>query len=259
MTNPDSPQNGGVPQAPAKKISPLVWILGGIAVFILLLGGAAIIGTIGTYFLVSKAKQAGLDPDLMEQNPGLAVAKMMAAMNPEIDVVSVDDKKGVITFKEKSTGKTVTVNFEDAKQGKIRFTGDNDEEVTVETDSESGVTQLKSADGSFQMGGIVKLPSWVPAYPGANPQGTYSTQAKDSDSASIHFSTRDPLDQVAKFYESGLKGSGLKVTVNILQQDGKPASGMIGAQDDANLRNVVVTLSASNERTAVHVAFTEKK
>jgi hypothetical protein len=256
MSNPDPAQNGGMQQPPKKKISPLVWILSGIAVFILLLGGAAIIGT---YIVVNKVKQAGLDPDLMEKNPGLAVAKMMAAMNPEIDIVSVDDRKGVITFKEKSTGKTVTVNFEDAKQGKIRFTGDNDEEVTLETDSESGVAQLRSAEGSFQLGGAVKLPSWVPAYPGAKPQGTYSSQAKDSNSASIHFSTRDSLDKVAKFYEAGLKGSGLKVTTNIVQQDGKVSGGMIGAQDDANRRNVVVSLDTSDEGTGVNLVFTEKK
>ena len=256
MSSIDPAYPGGAQQPPKKKVSPLVWILGGLAVFILLLGGAAIIGT---YFVVQKAKQAGLDPDLMQKNPGLAVAKMMAAMNPDVDIVSVDDKKGVITFKEKSTGKTVTVNFEDAKHGRISFTGDNDEKVTLETDSESGVAQVKSADGTFQLGGPVALPSWVPAYPGANAQGTYSAQAKDNDSASIHFSTRDSIDKVVKFYEDGLKSTGLKVTSNVMQQDGKAAGGMIGAQDEANKRSVVVTLGTSDEGTAVNVAVTEKK
>jgi hypothetical protein len=256
MSNVDPTQNEGVKQPAKKKVSPLIWILGGVAVFLLLLGGAAIVGT---YIVVNKAKQAGLDPELMARNPALAAAKMMAAVNPEIDIVSVDDKKGLITFKEKSTGKTVTMNFEDVKQGKIRFTGDNDEQVTLETDSESGVAQLKSAEGSFQLGGAVKLPSWVPAYPGANPQGTYSSQAKDSDSASIHFSTRDSMDKVAKFYEAGLKSSGLKVTSNIMQQDGKSTGGRIGAQDDGNRRSVVITLGTSDEGTAVNLAVTDNK
>src|SRR5688500_1672226 len=53
-----STMNPGVPPPPppAKKVSPLVWILGIIAVLVLLVGGAAIVGT---YFVVQKMKQAG--------------------------------------------------------------------------------------------------------------------------------------------------------------------------------------------------------
>ena len=33
-------------------------------------------------FVVNKAKQAGLDPDLIKKNPALAAAKLAVAANP---------------------------------------------------------------------------------------------------------------------------------------------------------------------------------
>lgn len=254
--NPGNP--GGVqPQAvSAKKTNPLVWILGGLAVFLLVLGGAAIIGT---YFVVHKAKQAGLDPELMEKNPGLAVAKMMAAVNPHIDLVSVDDSRGLITFREKSSGKTVTVNLEDAKRGRISFRDESNKEVTMETDSATGTAQIKSNDGSMQLGGVVKLPSWVPQYPGSKPEGSYSAQGKDGDSASVHFTTKDSIEQVSRFYEIGLKSSGLKVTTTSMQQDGTPSSGMLTGQDEASGRSAIVTFGKSEDGTSVNLVVNAKR
>src|SRR5215813_11765721 len=68
------------PVTAARKTSPIVWILIAVAgVFVL-----GIVGVMGTtFFLVHKAKQAGLDTDLMSRNPGMAIAKMVTAFNPD--------------------------------------------------------------------------------------------------------------------------------------------------------------------------------
>ena len=71
-----------------RKTSPLVWVLVAILGLFILIG----IGVIGAgVFVMHKAKQAGLDPDLMRHNPGLAVGKLLAATNPDLEVISVDD------------------------------------------------------------------------------------------------------------------------------------------------------------------------
>ena len=255
MSSMSPPEFPNQPQK--KKVSPLVWILGIIAVLVLLVGGAAIIGT---YFVVQKVKQAGLDPELMSKNPGLAMAKIMTTANPDLDLVSVDEGKGLITIREKSTGKTTTVSFDEAKQGKITFTDDKNQKVTMNTDSATGTMEVKTADGSFQLGGGTgKIPAWVPSYPGSNPQSSYSAQSKDGDTASVHFTTKDPVDKVVKFYEGALKGAGLKVTSNIMQQDGKVAGGMLAAEDEAKSKTVMVSLGSSDEGTSVNVAYTSKK
>src|SRR5690348_5415445 len=74
--------------AQGRRINPIVWILGGIAAVILLFGAAL---TIGGIFVLHKAKQAGLDPDLWARNPGVAATKLVAAANPDAEVVSVDE------------------------------------------------------------------------------------------------------------------------------------------------------------------------
>ena len=71
---PPPPPGAGLP-AP-KKVSPVVWILGGCAVLVFL-GVAAM--TVGGLFIAHKVKQAGLDPDLMQKHPEVAVVKMIVA------------------------------------------------------------------------------------------------------------------------------------------------------------------------------------
>ena len=140
-----APQAGSVQAAPAvaRKTSPIVWIL--VAVLgLFLLGGIAVVG--GGLFLVHKAKQAGIDPELMRNNPGLATAKLLAATNPDLEVVSTDDQRGLITVRQKSTGKIMTVNFDEIKRGKITFREDGKDAVTLE------------AHGDGQGAGAASLP-----------------------------------------------------------------------------------------------------
>lgn len=242
---------------PRRKTSPLVWILVAIVGFFLLVG----IGVIGAgIFVVHKAKQAGLDPALMRDNPALAFTKLLAATNPDVEVVRVDEGKGLITLREKSTGKIVTMDFDAAKKGKITFQEDGKPPVTMETQGEgdSGGFQLKSGDGTMQFGSgsAAKVPNWVPGYPGANPTNTVSMRGKDGENGSFQFTTRDSAANVAKFYEGALKQAGFRI---VLQQTGEKGDGMIMAEDGANKRNLMVTTGAGSEGTTVNVAFGVKQ
>jgi nitrate reductase NapE component len=148
-SRPAAPPPPAAPAAPAaaapvrKKTSPLVWILVAVLGLFFLIG-VAVVGA--GFFFVHKAKQAGFDPDLMKSNPGLAITKMLTAANPDIEVVRVDDGKGLITLREKSTGKTTTVDFEAVKQGRISFTDDKGESVTFGGDGNG--FEAKSSTGA---------------------------------------------------------------------------------------------------------------
>src|SRR6187455_2979747 len=71
--------------APAKrKTSPIVWVL----VIILGIFVLGFVGVVGTgLFVYSKVRQAGVDPELFRTNPGLAVSRLIAAVNPDVEVV----------------------------------------------------------------------------------------------------------------------------------------------------------------------------
>lgn len=241
-----------------KKTSPLVWVLVAV-VGLFILVSVAVVGA--GIFVVHKAKQAGLDPDLMKNNPALAVTKMLAAANPDIEVVRVDEGRGLITLREKSSGKTTTVDFEDIKKGRISFTGEGNEAVTFEAEGEGkdGTFALKSGKETMQFGAgtDTKIPAWIPAYPGAKVEGRFSRQAADGESGAFGFTTGDSPKQVLSFYNEGLKSAGLKITSQLTQDSGDSPGGMIGAE--GGNRKVGVMVSTEDGNTSVAVTFEVKK
>ena len=88
---------------PPKKSNTIVWVLGG-------LGGCLVLVIICvaaiSFFIAHKAKQAGIDTDLLKRNPALAAAKIMVAANPDVEMVSADEGRQEITVRDKQTGKT---------------------------------------------------------------------------------------------------------------------------------------------------------
>ena len=88
------PPAGGPPAAPpasggAGKI--ILWIVGIFAgLVVLVIVAAAAVG----FFVIHKAKQAGLDPELMKKNPVLAAVKFSVAANPDVELVSSNDSLG---------------------------------------------------------------------------------------------------------------------------------------------------------------------
>ena len=250
------------PAMPVKKrTSPLVWILVALVTVFVLIGVSVIAAG---FFLVHKAKQAGLDPDLMRKNPGLAVTKMLAAVNPDIEVVRIDEGKGLITLMEKKTGKRTTVDFEAVKQGRISFKDDKGEAVTFESkgSGDSGSFQIKSSTGETFTAGAgadVQVPNWIPTYPGAKPEGKYTRHGADGDAGAFGFSTKDPVKNVLAFYSQGLKAAGLNITSQFTQEAGDSPGGMISAEGASKSRTVVVTVGTESGGTSVAVTYSIKK
>jgi hypothetical protein len=232
------PPAGAVPAA--RKTSPIVWIL-------LIVGGLFVLGIVGVvgtgFFLVHKAKQAGLDTDLMQRNPALAAAKLMVAANPDLSEVSHDDRAGTITVRDNKTGKVSTLNFEDIKNGRIKFSGTDEDGKTA--------TVEFGATGS-------KLPSWIPEYPGSKSQATFAVKAGSSDGGeggNFTFTTRDSASKVLSFYQDKAKELGMKVNLTTTGNEG----GMIVASDETNERSLTIIIGESSGETTVNVTYGRKK
>ncbi len=219
-----------------KKTSPIVWILGGmVAVFVLM---AVVL--IGAGFFVSK--KMGLDSGLAQKNPILAAAKIAVSLNPELEIVTIDENNSTITVREKKTGKTITMNADEVQQGKISFS----DESTGEKMSFGGTD--------------VKLPSWVPQYPGAKAEGgLMSASGKDGEGGMAHFKTSDSASKVLAFYQDALKGAGYKITGNIAGDAGDSSGGMVTAEEPSTKRTVAVTVGSGSEGTDVAITYGSKK
>jgi len=237
------------PSAAPKKTSPLVWILVGVVGFFVLIGFAVMAG-LG--FLAHK----------VQQNPALAIAKLATAGNPDIQVLSTDEGANTVTLRDKRTGETMTMNFDDVKKGKIVFKS-NGQQATIQAHGEgqTGTLEINSPQGNvkFGAGAAAKTPAWVPTYPGVTPQSTFSMQGGDSSGGSFQFKTNDSAKNVLSFYEQSLKQSGFGITANITGNTDTASGGMISAEDTATKRTVVVTVGTENGATSVNVLFGTKK
>ncbi|MGD0014035.1 MAG: zinc ribbon domain-containing protein [Bryobacteraceae bacterium] len=232
-----------------KKTSPIVWIL-------LVIGGLFVVGILAavlvTGIVVHKAKQAGFDPELLERRPELAFVKLAVAANPDAEIVSIDEGRGIVSIRDKKTGKVVTMNFEQIRNGRISFESEG-QHVSIEGRNEGGEGRMTvtTSEGTAQIGtGVVRLPAWLPAYAGATPQG-FTSQSADTSSGAFAFKTSDSADRVLQFYESELKRAGF--TVEVLRH---AAGGMVTGV--SGTRKVVVNVIADVTGTAVTCTFEDK-
>src|ERR1700691_2749330 len=156
---------GMAPMPAVRKTSPLVWVL------IIILGlcflGFASCAAFGLY-VAHKVKQAGIDPELWRTNPSLAVGRILAATNPNVEVVRSDERAGTVTIRDKRTGKETTMTFDQARNGKFSITADDD----------------RGGTATMQFGGAANtndLPSWVPKYPGSEGTSTFALKGSAAD------------------------------------------------------------------------------
>jgi hypothetical protein len=237
-----APPPGMAPMPTARRTSPLIWVL--VIIFgLLFLGFVSVVGF--GFYVAHKVKQAGIDPDLWRSNPGLAVGKIIAATNPNVEVVRSDDRAGTVTIRDKRTGKETTMTFDQARNGKFSITADDDHGGTA----------------SMQFGGAVNnnnLPSWVPKYPGSEGASTFAVKGSGADGAdggSFTFTTPDSSDKVMQFYRDKVQDLGLKVKLSSATGD----TSMIVATEDGDARSLTVIIGTRSGPTSVSVTYGSKR
>jgi hypothetical protein len=236
------PYGAPPPMLPARKTSPLVWVL--IIVLGLCFLGFASCAAFGL-FVAHKVKEAGVDPELGRTNPSLAVGRILAATNPNVEVVRSDERAGTVTIRDKRTGKETTMTFDQARNGKFSITADDDHGGTA----------------TMQFGGAAAnkdLPSWVPKYPGSEGTSTFAVRGSGGDLAeggSFTFNTPDSGEKVMQFYRDKAQDLGLKIKVSSTTGD----TSMIVATEDDDKRSLTVIAGSHPGSTGVSVTYGSKR
>jgi hypothetical protein len=226
----------GVPPGP-KKTSPIVWIL-------LIVGGLFVVGVLGVIglgmFALHKVKQAGLDPELMRNNPGLAISKLVTALNPDVQVLDTNDHEGTITVRDRKTGKVVKMSFDDVKNGHFN--------MRVQEDGKDATLEIGADVNS-------KLPSWVPAYTGANVRGGLATKAtgQNGEEGNFTFTTSDSPETVRSFYEGKARDANMQVETAAAFSNGS----VLTITDPGSRHTISVTIGGGNP-TGVSVFYATK-
>lgn len=207
--------NGETPVQPAqqgkKGLGPVAWIAIGCGVLVVVV---VLAGTVGGLFLAKKGK--GFVEEFKE-NPARKTAETAVRMNPQLELVDSDDSE--MTVRDKATGETVTVRYEDWEEGKIQFESDDGEDVTLDLGAageESGVltvTDEKGNRATYGAMGSDDVPAWVPGpgYSGADEHGTNALVVRDGEiSGSGWMTTGDDWDEVAAYFETEFEELGIE-------------------------------------------------
>lgn len=242
------------PGAPTqKKTSPLLWVLVGCGGLLLL---TAIVLVVAGVFVAHKVGKYAKDA---EKNPAMAAAKLIVAMNPDLETVDTDDARGTITIRNKKTGEQITVDMDEVKKGHIRFQNEKGEKVDIQAKGEEGSegVEIKSDHGTMKFGQNAEAggADWVPTYPGSAPKGVYSATTDKGATGAWQFETNDSIQEVLGFYEKELKDAGFDVNTSTMKKGGRLAGGIVTATDEAQGRTVTVSASEEQGQTQVAVHY----
>ena len=112
---------GQNPTPLSRRISPVVWVLGVLLVLFLLMAATAV----GTGIWIWNR---------VADRPLAAAEAMIAAANPDLEIVTPPDVRDKLIIRDKRTGKTVTLSLDQIREGKIIFTTP-EREVVIEAGS----------------------------------------------------------------------------------------------------------------------------
>jgi hypothetical protein len=188
-------------------------------------------------FVLHKARQAGIDSELWRTNPGLAVGRMAEAFNRNLEVVRTNEGDGTVTLRDRHTGKQFSINIDSARNGRFTLRAEDD-----------------GKEASVEIGGDVKIPSWVPHYPGSHPEGVFSAKGKsESDTGEagmFTFKTPDSREQVIEFYERKAREMNLEVRTHAF------GTILAGEEESGDFLKVVTVRS---DETTVTVTYKRKR
>jgi hypothetical protein len=264
-----------VTQPPKKGMSPLAWVaIGCVGLLILGAVGVGVAFVMGASFVRGKAESYA---ERWEANPELEAIKVAYRFVPEIDVVDSDSDRRTVTLRNTRTGEEVVLDFEEASQGTFRFaTGDEEGEirfggdqgilevrgregtVRIGGDPQRGVLEVEGSEGRVRIGGGGEVPSWVPVYPGTEPQALFTQDDPRQVGGMIELQTSHSLDRVAAFYRERLEGLGYEV--NETRFSGPDGEGALVAGENRSARRTIsMHLEGTPEGTLARITYQAQK
>ncbi len=237
-----------------KGLSPLAWIGIGCGALVLL-GVVAAVGLLG--FGLFKAKELVED---LEANPAKTAAEMVVRLNPELELIESDEEAGTITFKNVTTGETMTVDFESIAEGKLSVTTEDGElRIDASEGGEAGMT-FTGPDGEVRLGASVEnVPDWVPLYPeSSDARGTYTSVTKEGSTGVVVLESADDAATVLAYYEEWLADEGYEIKQRSSTSTAEGTLSALQAQLAEPQRTLTISIVEQGGETQVNVNYTEK-
>ena len=235
---PASPPPPANPPPPAKKSHTLLIVLSIVGVLVLLLIGGCVLLVRSCVRKVKEVTQEA------QQNPQLAALSAAAMVAPDLEIVSKDVDKGIITIRNKKTGETVTIDttklsdpefqrqIEQLSQGLKRTLGSavttaaatapatsNAPEAPAASTTPAAPTAAKTPTVSAARQAraaavIARFPAWVLRVEDGQPSGASTSQSGNTLTGRYTFSKAGELTEFGDATEQKLKADAFEVTRN---------------------------------------------
>jgi hypothetical protein len=202
-----------------------------IGALILIIGGCV---TTCAYFAHKKVKEY---TQQAEKNPTMAAISLAAAVHPDIQVVSKNERTGKITLRNKKTGEVVTLDTNDFTPdgvGKALAQVTKGQKPTVETSAPSEAAEtpaartaettaseesppapaaprISAAKAASLAAAVRRFPVFVSAYPGSQTTDAMQNTYGKGTLGNYEFLTSDAAEDVADYYEKQLTKAGFTI------------------------------------------------
>lgn len=236
-----------------KGLGPLAWVGIGCGIVVLII---IIVIVSGGLFIAGKIKDTAAD---FEKNPELAAARLIVRLNPDLEEVAYDEKKGTITIRNKGSNETITASFADIKDGKFSLHGEDGESIVFESrEGDDGHSmKITTEEKSYEIAAgdsTGKTPDWIPIPDNPAVEGHYSVKSDNNESGSFSFNSERGLKEIVEFYKQAFETSGYQTTVYSASDNEKETASIIGVNEDQN-QNITVAIEEQDGHRSVSIAY----
>lgn len=209
-------------------------------------------------FAVKKVKDVA--GDLSGSSPEMTAARMIVKMHPDIEEVSEDTEAGTITIREKKSGKEITVNLQELKEGKFSFdTEEGHVEISAEEGEGQGGLKISSEKGTMIVGQGAEgaYPEWLPIPDGMIAKGQYMADDEGARKGAVKLDGDFDAKAIQDFYEKTLKDEGFEVQKNSFSHDKQSMTVLQGVNADQG-HSLTVTIVQAEDGLTATLAYQEE-
>jgi len=216
----------------------------------------AVVVISGGVFLSKKAKEDGIDADLLKKNPALAAA------NPELELVNVDEDSRTMTIRNKETGERLKVDFEDIEKGRISFETEEGE-MTIKADEAGASAKIKDEEGeteSVEFGissDRSEIPDWIPVFKG-NLNVSFTGSDQEMSAGNFSIETDAKPKEIQDFYVTRLEKQGLSVEISTSEFGGSQLTNLTFSDED-DKRHISINIQEQDDKSMITVHYQIKK
>ncbi len=267
---PPAPPPPPPPPAPAAKGSnrTLIVILCIVGAIVLIIGGCVFTCV---HYVRKGARRLQDYSEVARKNPQLAALELAAAIHPDLQIVSKDEDAGKITLRNTKTGQVVTLDLNQMSADRM---GQAMEQLSRGVKPAAAVAQpeeetqeeparparrstptVTSARTTALAATLRKFPDFIPVYRGATTVGATMNSFGGNVVGNYAFTTDDPPETAAGFYEKRLTSAGFNIISKQNDSNDNGPTITFVAQDPSSQTTATCKAEIEGGRTHVEVDF----